>query len=562
MAIVESAVSRAASEFLAAFRDGWRRDPELTIDEWADQYRALSRETSAEHGQWRTSRTPYVREVLREMSPSSPTRRVVLMWGAQLGKTESILNCIGYGIHHRPGPIMMVQPTVDVAMNVSKERIVPLVQNTPALSERVLENRSRDGNNTILTKRFFGGFLKIAGANSAAGLRSTPIRDLYPDEVDAYPLDVDGEGDPLELARKRQTNFARGKELTTGTPTIKGFSVIEREYLRGDQRKYLVPCPHCGSEDWLRWGNIDYRSDDPTTASLLCTSCGALTEERHKREMLERGRWVPTAPGDGITKSYHLSSLYSPLGWLSWVQLVREWQDAKKDPSKLKVFVNTRLAETWEERAESVEPDVIFSRKEAYASEVPAGVGVLVAAVDVQADRLEYVIKGFGAGEESWLIAWNEIPFIAPPDAKDRGRYDAWLELDRELLESWDHESGKKLRVECVAVDSGFKSDDVYRFCKARAHRRVFAVKGGSETGKPLVGRPSKNNAFRARLYTLCTDAGKTTIHDRLRIGAPGSGFMHLPAWVDREYVDQLTAEKVKASTSGPCASNGNRSFW
>jgi len=307
----------------------------------------------------------------------------------------------------------------------------------------------------------------------------------------------------------------------------------------------VVPCPHCGAEDWLRWSNIDYRNDDPTTASLLCTSCGALTEERHKREMLERGRWVATAPGDGITKSYHLSSLYSPLGWLSWVQLVREWQDAKKDPSKLKVFVNTRLAETWEERAESVEPDVIFSRKEAYASEVPAGVGVLVAAVDVQADRLEYVIKGFGAGEESWLIAWNEIPFIAPPDAKDRSRYDAWLELDRELLESWDHECGKKLRVECVAVDSGFKSDDVYRFCKARAHRKVFAVKGGSETGKPLVGRPSKNNAFRARLYTLCTDAGKTTIHDRLRIGAPGSGFMHLPAWIDREYVDQLTAEKV-----------------
>jgi len=326
---------------------------------------------------------------------------------------------------------------------------------------------------------------------------------------------------------------------------VKGFSVIEREYLRGDQRKYVVPCPHCGNEDWLRWANIDYREDDPSTASLLCTACGVLIEEKHKKAMLEAGYWKPTAPGDGITKSYHLSSLYSPLGWLSWQQLVREWLDAKRDPSKLKVFLNTRLAETWEERAESLEPDVIFSRKETYAAEVPDGVGAIVASVDVQADRLEYVIKGYGAGEESWLLAWNEIPFAAPADAKDPARWNAWLELDRELLEPWTHECGKKLHVECVAVDSGYKPDDVYRFCKARAHRRVFAVKGGNETGKPLVGRPSKNNAFRTRLYMLCTETGKSTVHDRLRIGAPGVGYMHLPDWIDREYVDQLTAEKV-----------------
>lgn len=538
MATAKPPVTRAEREFMEAWRTGWRRDPELTIDEWADRHRVLSRETSAEPGLWRTSRTPYLREVLRELSPASPARRIVLMWGSQLGKTEAGLNWIGYTIHHSPGPMMMVQPTVEVAQNVSKNRIVQLIQNTPVLAERVLENRSRDGNNTILYKRFHGGFLKISGANSAASLRETPIKYLFADEVDAYPPDVDGEGDPLSLAEKRNSTFPRGKELVTGTPTIKDFSRVEKEFQRGDQRRFFVPCPHCGNMDWIRWTNIDYRNDDPTTASLLCSSCGVLIEERYKTQMLERGEWRPTATGDGETISFHLSSLYSPLGWLSWVSVVREWLDAKKDPSKLKVLVNTRLAETWEERAESVEPDAIFGRRETYDAEVPNGVGVLVGAVDVQADRLEFQVKGYGAGEESWLIAWGEI-------AGDPARDQVWLELDQLLRQEWEHAGGRKLRVECVAVDSAFKSDEVYRFCKPRAQRRVFAVKGSNEVGKPLVARPTANNAYRARLYMLCTDAGKQTVYDRLRIGTPGQGYMHLPSWIDREYVDQLTAEKL-----------------
>jgi phage terminase large subunit GpA-like protein len=539
MALEERGVSRAEAELMDAWRAGWRRDPELTIDEWADRHRVLSGDTSAEPGQWRTSRTPYLREVLRELSPSSPTRRVVLMWGAQTGKSEGGFNWIGYVIHHTPGPMMMIQPTVEVAHFVSKERIVPLVQNTPALAERVLENRSRDGNNTILNKRFHGGFLKISGANSAASLRSTPIKFLFCDEIDAYPADVDGEGDPLDLAEARSTTFSRGKTLITSTPTIKDFSRIEKEFARGDQRRYFVPCPHCGHSDWIRWANIDYRNDDPATACLLCSSCGVLIEERYKTQMLERGEWRPTAAGDGETISFHLSGLYSPLGWLSWEKVVREWLEAKKDPSKLKVFLNTRLAETWEERAESIEPDAIFARRESYAAEVPDGVGILVAAVDVQADRLEYQVKGYGAGEESWLISWGQV--IMEPAAPAK----AWLELDQLLQQDWEHAGGRKVRIECVAVDSGFKADDVYRFCKARASRRVFAVKGSPETGKPLVGRPTSNNAFRARLYLLCTDTGKETVHARLRIASPGAGYMHLPAEIDREYVDQLTAEKV-----------------
>ena len=533
----------AEREFLDAWRSGFQRDPVLTIDEWADRHRVLSGDTSAEPGQWRTSRTPYIREVLRELSPTSTVRRIVCMWAAQLGKTEMGLSWIGYIIHHSPGPTMMIQPTVDVAKAVSKERIVPLVQNTPVLSERVLENRARDGDNTILNKRFHGGFLKISGANSAASLRSTPIKNLFPDEVDAYPDDVDGEGDPLGLAEKRNTTFARGKELITGTPTIKDHSRVEKEFLRGDQRRYYVPCPHCGHMDWLRWERMDYRDDDPKTATILCSSCGVLIEERYKTQMLERGEWRATATGDGETISFHLSGLYSPLGWLSWEKLVREWLDAKKDPSKLKVFVNTRLGETWEERAESVEPDVVLERRETYAAEVPDGVGAIVAAVDVQADRLEFQVKGYGAGEESWLLAWGEV-------AGDPARDAVWLELDKLLTQDWQHASGRRMRIECVAVDSGYLPDSVYKFCKVRSTRRVFAVKGSTETGKPLVSRPTANNAYRARLYMLCTDAGKTLVYARLRIpkpidGKPSRGYMHLPSWVEPEYVHQITAEKV-----------------
>jgi phage terminase large subunit GpA-like protein len=181
----------------------------------------------------------------------------------------------------------------------------------------------------------------------------------------------------------------------------------------------------------------------------------------------------------------------------------------------------------------------VFARRESYAAQVPDGVGALVAAVDVQADRLEYQVKGFGAGEESWLVEWGQIVVSVERPG------DAWLELDRKLQQYWEHASGRKLRIECVTVDSGFKADDVYKFCKPRASRKVFATKGSTEKGKPIVGRPTSNNAFRTRLYMLCTDTGKDTVYERLRIAAPGPGYMHLPYEIDREYVDQLTAEKV-----------------
>ncbi len=524
-------------------RAAWTPPPLLTVSEWADDHRMLSSEASAEPGQWRTARVPYMRAIMDALSPSDPTERIVVMKGAQLGGTEAILNALGYLIHLAPGPALLVQPTVEVAQRFSKQRLTPMIEATPALRDCVREARSRDSGNTILVKQFPGGLVIITGANSAAGLRSMPIRYLECDEIDEYPGDVEGQGDPISLAEKRTSTFANRKVLLVSTPTIKGLSRIEAEFATSDQRHYFVCCPFCGHWEWIRWPQIRWDEDHPETAHLVCVECQGVIEERMKGELLARGEWRPTSRGDGRTAGFHLSGLYSPLGWVSWERIVREFLKAdaaakRGDFTLLKSWVNARLGECWEERGESVEPDAILARTERYPAEVPNGVGVLVASVDVQGDRLEAQVTGFGAGEESWLVAWQQFP---GDPATDR----LWWELDRFLNQSFTHESGQKVRVSCTAVDSGgHHSEQVYRFCKPRLGRRVFAIRGGSERGKPVVDRPTRNNRYHTPLFTLCVDTAKETICSRLKIATPGPGYMHLPGWIDAEYVEQLTAEK------------------
>jgi phage terminase large subunit GpA-like protein len=524
-------------------RAAWTPPPLLTVSEWADDHRVLSSEASAEPGQWRTSRVPYMRAIMDALSPSDPTERIVVMKGAQLGGTEAILNALGYLIHLAPGPALLVQPTVEVAQRFSKQRLTPMIDATPVLREQVREARSRDSGNTILVKQFPGGLVIITGANSAAGLRSMPIRYLECDEVDEYPGDVEGQGDPISLAEKRTSTFANRKVLLVSTPTVKGLSRIEAEFAGSDRRHFFICCPFCGHWDWIRWPQIRWDEDRPETAHLVCAECQGVIEERMKGELLSRGEWRPTTRGDGHTAGFHLSGLYSPLGWVSWERIVREFLKAdaaakRGDLALLKSWVNARLGETWEERGESVEPDAILARTERYPAEVPNGVGVLVASVDVQGDRLEAQVTGFGAGEESWLIAWQQFP---GDPASDR----LWWELDRFLNQTFTHESGQKVRVSCTAVDSGgHHSEQVYRFCKARLGRRVFAIRGGSERGKPVVDRPTRHNVYHTPLYTLCVDTAKETVCARLKIASPGPGYMHLPGWIDAEYVEQLTAEK------------------
>src|SRR5438552_3652269 len=345
----------------SAFGQGLAPEPLLTVSAWADQHRFLSSTASAEPGRWRTARTPYLREIMDCLTPSHPAERVVVMSGAQIGKTECGNNWIGYVIHRAPGPMLMVQPTVEIAKRVSKQRLAPMIAAAPALRERVAESRTRDSGNTVQVKECQGGVLIITGANSGARLRSTPIRFLFMDEVDEYPGDVDGQGDPVALAEKRTATFSRRKILLTSTPTIKGLSRIEREFLESDQRRYYLPCPKCGHLDYLMWRElghhrIEWQEGRPETAHMVCGGCGERVEERHKTDMLLRGEWRPTAQSDSHTAGFHLSALYSPLGWKSWAQCAAEFLRVKEDPFRLKTWVNTVLGETWGERGDSVAP--------------------------------------------------------------------------------------------------------------------------------------------------------------------------------------------------------------
>jgi phage terminase large subunit GpA-like protein len=538
-------VTLSVSELCAAaFGQSLAPEPQLSVSDWADEYRFLSGTASAEPGRWRTARTPYLREIMDCLSPMNAAERVVVMAGAQIGKTECGNNWIGYVIHRCPGPFLMVQPTVEVAKRVSKQRLAPMIEATPALRERVAESRSRDSGNTVQVKEFEGGLLIITGANSGAGLRSMPVRYLFMDEVDDYPGDVDGQGDPVALAEKRTATFPRKKIFLTSTPTIKGLSRIEREYLESDRRRYFVPCTKCGHMDYLTWREashhrIEWEEGRSETAHMICGGCGERIEERNKTEMLTRGEWRATAAGDGRSAGFHLSALYSPLGWKSWAKCASEFLAAKEDPFRLKTWVNTVLGETWEERGDSIEAGSLAARLERYPAEVPTGVGVLVAAVDVQGDRLEAVVKGYGAGEESWLVAFTQV-------YGDPAREQTWLDLDSFLKQDFVHESGQKMKVECAVIDSGgMHTEHVYRFARVRLNRRVFPVKGGSIAGRPLVERPSAHNRYRVPLYVLCVDTGKDVVMSRLLIQSRGPGFVHLPEWVDEEYLAQLTAEKA-----------------
>jgi phage terminase large subunit GpA-like protein len=508
------------------FADAVAPDAELTVSEWADAKRVLS-EMSAEPGPWRTQRVPYAREIMDALSVGDPCQEVVLMKGTQVAGTEIGNNWIGYIIDVAPGPAMMVMPTSNTGKRSSKTRLAKMIESTPALREKISE-RSRDKSNSTTLKEFAGGALAVAGANSAAELKSMPIRFLFMDELDEYPDDVDGQGPADELAEKRTDTFVRKKIYKASTPTVRGRSKIETAFKRGDQRRYYVPCPHCKAEQVLKWSQV--RWDTRRARELHCTECGTIAEaaegadvctscgatappegfverdtgeiedvhyecgqcaepipEFHKTWMLESGRWIAESPGPGRPKSYHLSALYSPLGWFSWRDAVRKRLEADKDPTGelLKVWTNTVIAETYSEASEQPSDLDIKHRAEAYRpGSVPMGGLMLSASVDVQVDRIETVVKAWGRGEESWLVQYQVIHGDTETDAP-------WAALDEFLQLKFKHESGAPMRILAAAVDSGFRTQKVYDFCRRRVHRHVFPVKGMSREGKAILGRPT-----------------------------------------------------------------------
>ena len=290
--------------------------------------------------------------------------------------TEAGNNWIGFAIHQAPGPMLAVQPTVELAKRNSRQRIDPLIEESPELRERIKPARSRDAGNTMLSKEFAGGILIMTGANSAVGLRSTPARYIFLDEVDAYPASADEEGDPVTLAEARSLTFAhRRKVFLVSTPTIRGLSRIEREFEASDQRRFFVPCPHCGAMQWLKFERLRWEKGRPETAEYHCEGCDAAIAEHHKTAMLEAGEWRATAePEDPGTVGYHLSALYSPVGWLGWDRIARAWEAAQGSDEAIKAFRNTILGETWVETGEAPDWQRLADRREAWTpGTVPAG---------------------------------------------------------------------------------------------------------------------------------------------------------------------------------------------
>lgn len=549
-----------AAEIERAWREGLTPDPLLSVSEWSDRHRILSSKASAEPGRWRTHRTPYLKAIMDCLSPTSPVERVVFMKGAQLGATEAGSNWIGYVIHHAPGPMMAVWPTVEMAKRNSKQRIDPLIEESGVLAELIAPARSRDSGNTILTKEFRGGVLVMTGANSAVGLRSMPVRYLFLDEVDGYPLDVEGEGDAISLAEARTRTFARRKIFIVSTPTIAGASAIEREYQASDQRRYLVPCPHCAHRQWLRFEQLRWDKGRPETAAYVCESCDTAIAEHHKTWMLEHGEWRAVAPENGAkTAGFHLSSLYSPVGWRRWREIAVAWELAVSKESgsaaAIKTFKNTELGETWVEEGEAPDWQRLIERREDYSlGSIPRGGLLLVGGADVQKDRLEVSIWAFGRGKESWLVEHRVL-------MGDTARDAVWKQLSELILEHWTHASGAAMPLARFALDTGFATQEAYAFVRERRDPRVMPVKGVAR-GAALIGTPTavdisqggKKLRRSIKVFSVAVGIAKLEFYNNLRksadVGEDGlttvfpAGFVHLPK-VDAEFIQQLCAEQL-----------------
>ncbi len=550
-----------AETLLRAWGAGLEPDPWLTVSEWANRHRMLAARASAEPGRYRTERTPYMKDIMDALSPGHSAQRIVFMKAAQVGATEAGNNWIGFIIHQAPGPALAVQPTVELAKRNSRQRIDPLIEESTSLRDRVKPARSRDAGNTMLSKEFAGGILIMTGANSAVGLRSTPARYIFLDEVDAYPASADEEGDPVTLAEARSLTFAhRRKVFLVSTPTVRGLSRIEREYEASDQRRYFVPCPHCGHMQWLEFERLRWEKGQAETAAYYCAACEEPIAEHHKTRMLEAGEWRGTAEAvDPSTIGFHLSALYSPVGWLSWERIARSWEAAQGSDEAIRAFRNTVLGETWVETGEAPDWQRLYDRRERWkASAVPSGGLFLTAGADVQKDRIEIDVWAWGRELESWLI--DHVVIEGGPE-----REQAWEALARLLDRTWRHERGAHLKIAKLAIDTGYEAPAVYAWARRQGFAQVAPIKGveGFNRASPVSGPTyvdatdaGKRLRRGARLWTVAVSTFKAETYRFLRLERPTdedlengarfpAGTVHLPGWVDAEWLKQLVAEQL-----------------
>ena len=520
------------------WREAIEPEPALTVSAWADAHRILP-PTSAEPGPWRTSRVPYLAGIMDALSTGSPWERVVFMKAAQIGATEAALNWFGYIVHHAPGLALMVMPSLDMARRNTRTRLDPMIEATPVLRERIAAPRSRNAYNSAFVKGFAGGTLVITGANSASALRSTPCRYLALDEVDGYPADVDGEGDPVALAIARSQTFkGRRKIFLASTPTVAGVSRIEKAFLEGDQRRFAVACIHCGVVAPVEWRNIRWPEGRRGDAHLVCEACGGIMREHDKPRLLSSGEWRATAPGDGRTASFHLSALNSP--FVTWAEVAIEHGAARGDPPRMQAWANLMLGEPFEDiAAQPIEVGPLAARAESY-TDAPAGVLVIVAGIDTQDDRVEIEIMGAGIGDETWSLDYRVL--VGDPSGPQ-----LWQEVDDVLREKIKHESGRMLPIRAACIDTGgHHSLRVYDFVRDKQARSIWAVKGASHPGVPPWPRKaSRVNKGKIPLYVIGTESLKDALAARLRIeDCDGPGVCHFPVGRGLDYFAGLTSER------------------
>lgn len=545
----------------------------MRVSEWADKYRILP-ETSAMPGPWRTNRTPYLRKLM-DCASDPRIRRLTLIKPAQIGFSEMLLNVMGYFMDQDPTTILMVQISSGEAKKFSKERVQPMIETVPTIAARMGTTRSGKRDDTMESKRFTGGHLGIVGANAPSQLRSRARRILLNDEIDGYPASAGEEGDPRDLARKRQTTYGdRAFEMQGSTPTIKDLSNVEADVDASDEVwEYWVPCPHCHKHQRLAWERIEWpkrKADgEPLSgevehgdeyhsvedAKYRCAHCEKLIDESRKLWMIrdeEAGgtaEWRAEIPHPSPrTIGVRFNGLYSP--FLRWATVAREFLESLGNREKLQVWVNTRLGETWDEGGTSINPNALLERLEDYESDpLPKGVLLITAGVDVQADRLEMEIVGWGKDGESWSLEYFRI------DGDPSGRR-VWQDLDRVLMRRWKHPLGPTLRIGATCIDSGYMTQVVMSYAKDRREFKVWAVKGIPGFGKPIMGRPASNTRSRVPLYPVGVDTGKTTVYAHLSLEkdddwdgeSPLPGYWHFPNRqpYDEVFFRQMTAEKVK----------------
>lgn len=541
-------------------------DPVIQPASWAAENLIVA-DGPNEGNRWSADLTPYAVEILNNLSPdNNPHNRVAVKKSAQTGLTECGIAWIGSIIDQTPASAMVVFPTIAAVQDFNREKLTPTIEATECLRNKVAGARSRSAaGSTLLNKKFRGGSLTLTGANSAADLRSKTRKFIFCDEVDEWPSDLDGQGDPNEMVDARQIAYhATGDymRLDASTPTVKGASAIDAAFLAGDQRYFMVPCPHCDEYQRLVFGGKDvahglkFSREWPHRAHYVCIGCGCVIEHFQKREMVLSGKWVATNPGPGRYPSYHIDALVSLL--TTWDKLVEAFLKAKDDPIKLKSFTNLWLGEVWEERGDAPEWNRLYARRAQYQRRViPAGGLVLTAAADVQGDGIFYEVVAWGAGEESWSI---DVGFL--PGDTGAPENPVWANLARVFQGGYADQYGNRRPIDLAGVDSGYNTDAVYNF--VRRHSGVLALKGADGWGRPAIGTASdqdvnlKGRRVRRglKVWHVGTWSLKSKHYSNLRqLGiAEGAaenprGYCHFAEFHDDQYFRQITAEFLKEVT-------------